>query len=492
MAEDLETTEHTEINKVKDILFTYGELEKITGGIWKGFSASPDKGIIAISTDSRKDCTGTIFFALRGESLDGHDYLDAAASMNASAACISKERASSTRLPEKIPMLVVNDTLKAYQSLANFHRRRLGLKIIALTGSSGKTGTKEILKAILVHSFGNDKVYATDGNTNNHVGVPQNILNFRKNHEYAIIEMGTNHPGEIAVLSKIAEPDHGLIVSIGNAHIEFFGDTDGVATEKSAIFAHMSNSGTAVIPAEGPGTMVLDKVTQKFKTMRFGAESAKSADLQVEYLGGSMTGSSFELFWKSCGLRKKVSWHLTGRHQAMNAGAAVLVANAVGVSPDTAVDALNKGVQIPGMRMRIQERDGITWINDAYNANPDSMRAAIEWLKEATVSPDDRNSRVIIILGDMLEMGKSGPSAHEELLKFTTGTLPGASLIVVGPIMAGAAARLRSNTEISMRDFPDSDEAAKYVKAKLRRGDIIFLKGSRGMKLEKIENMFSR
>ncbi|MFZ2656803.1 MAG: UDP-N-acetylmuramoyl-tripeptide--D-alanyl-D-alanine ligase [Victivallales bacterium] len=468
-------------------LFTYSELGQITGGRWLG-PAFSNPGIIFISTDSRKDCRNSIFFAIKGETLDGHEYLEAAAANNASAICISKSR-QGMKLPEKIPTLIVEDTLKAYQALARFHRKRLGLKVIALTGSSGKTSTKEILKAILVHAYGAEKIYATEGNTNNHVGVPQNLLNLRKNHEYAIIEMGTNHPGEIEVLSQLAEPDHGAIVSIGNAHIEFFGDTDGVAREKSAVFAEMSSSGMAIIPAEGPGVKALDKASSKYRTLRFGSEKAESADLTIKYLGGNMTGSGFELFWKNCELRKTVNWQLTGKHQAMNAGCAILAANALGVSPETASEALNKGVQLPGMRMRVQNRDGITWINDAYNANPESMRAGIEWFHEATSKEAVKGSRIFVVLGDMLEMGEAGPMAHEEILKFVTNHMPHAVLIVVGPIM-GKASKVITSTDISMRDFPDSEEAAKYVKSKIKRGDIIFLKGSRGMKLEKIENIF--
>ncbi len=465
-------------------------MAEVTGGRLIGKSVSEDSGISSVTTDSRKDCTNSIFLAIKGESLDGHDYLEAAAANKAAALCISKEH-QDVRIPQDLPVLVVDDTLKAYQALAAFHRKRLGVKIIALTGSSGKTSTKEILKAILVHAFGAEKVYATEGNTNNHVGVPQNLLKLRKSHEYAIIEMGTNHPGEIEVLGKIAAPDHGLVVSIGSAHIEFFKNTDGIAKEKSAIFANMPASGTAVIPAGGPGSAVLEKQTGGLKVLRFGNENAKNADLKVKYLGGTMDGSRFSLEWRDCGFRREISWHLTGKHQAMNAGAAALAANAVGVSPETASDALCKGVQIPGMRMRVQERDGVTWINDAYNANPESMKAGIEWLHEASAGSVKKDARVFVILGDMLEMGEAGPPAHEDILRLASSLMPGAVIMPVGPIMMKSAEKIR-NADMSLRDFPDSEEAAKYVKAKLRRGDIIFLKGSRGMKLEKIENVFSK
>ncbi|MFA6292628.1 MAG: UDP-N-acetylmuramoyl-tripeptide--D-alanyl-D-alanine ligase [Victivallales bacterium] len=469
-------------------LFTYNEMEKLSGGKWSG-DVNPSAGIDFISTDSRKDCRNSIFFALKGENFDAHDCLGAAAASGAAAFCLSKRRMKGLEIPPKIPVLIVKDTLEAYQKLARQHRKKLDLKLIALTGSSGKTSTKEILKAILVYAFGKDKVYATLGNTNNHFGVPQNLLGLTETHKYAIIEMGSNHPGEIEVLSGIAEPDMGIVVSIGNAHIEFFGSLDGVAKEKSAIFAKMNKSGTAVIPAEGSGSRTLDTATAKFKTLRFGNEKAANADLAVKYLGGDMTGGSFELHWKKCGLRKTVKWQLPGKHQAVNAGGAVLAANALGVSPELAAEALNNGVEIPGMRMRIQVKDGITWINDAYNANPDSMKAGIEWLAEAVAANTSKESRIFVILGDMLEMGDKGPSAHNEILKSAAELIPGCMLIAVGPLMSGAAKDIGVNTDISLRDFPNSEEAAKYVKAKIRRNDVIFLKGSRGMKLEKVENM---
>ena len=470
------------------ILFTYEELEKFTGGKWSG-AVNPGTGIDFISTDSRKDCRNSIFFALKGENFDAHDCLDAATANGTAAFCLSKSRMKEIKIPVDMPVLVVKDTLEAYQALAHQHRKKLDLKLIALTGSSGKTSTKEILRAILVYAFGKDKVYATQGNTNNHVGVPQNLLSLTETHKYAIIEMGTNHPGEIEVLSGIAEPDMGIIVSIGNAHIEFFGSLDGVAKEKSAIFAKMHKSGTAVIPGDGPGSQILAKATEKFKTLRFGNEKAADADLSVKYLGGDMAGGSFELYWKNCELHKTVKWQLPGKHQAVNAGAAVLAANAVGVSPELAAEALNNGVEIPGMRMRVQKKDGITWINDAYNANPDSMKAGIEWLAEAVSANTSKGARIFVILGDMLEMGDAGPAAHNEILKLASELIPDCMLIAVGPLMSEAAKNIGVNTDISLRDFPDSEEAAKYVKTKIRRNDVIFLKGSRGMKLEKIENL---
>jgi UDP-N-acetylmuramoyl-tripeptide--D-alanyl-D-alanine ligase len=469
-------------------LFTFEEMEKASGGEWSG-TVTPGTGIDFISTDSRKNCSNYIFFALKGENFDAHDCLHAAAANGASALCVSKSRMKGLKIPGDIPVLIVEDTLKAYQALAHHHRKKLDLKLIALTGSSGKTSTKEILRAILVHAFGKDKVYATQGNTNNHVGVPQNLLSLTGTHKYAIIEMGTNHPGEIEVLSRIAEPDIGIIVSIGNAHIEFFSNLDGVAKEKAAIFAKMHKSGTAIIPAEGPGTQVLTTATEKFKTLRFGNEKVADADLSVKYFGGDMAVSSFELYWKNCELRKTVKWHLPGKHQAVNAAAAVLAANTVGVSPELAAEALNHGVEIPGMRMHIQKKDGVTWINDAYNANPDSMKAGIEWLAEAVAANTSRESRIFVILGDMLEMGEAGPSAHNEILKFATELIPQCMLIAVGPLMSAASKNIGIRTDISLRDFPDSEEAAKYVKTKIKRNDVIFLKGSRGMRLEKIENM---
>lgn len=464
------------------------EISEICGGkLMNCPEASAGIQFESYSTNTRKNCGGSLFFAFAGEKFDAHDFLHKAIEAGALALCVSEDRYQSLKIPEDIFVLVVKDTLKAYQRLANYHRRKLDLKMIALTGSNGKTSTKEILNHILCHAFGTESVYATEGNTNNHVGVPQNLLNLNEKHKYAIIEMGTNHFGEIEALSEIAEPDIGIIVSIGNAHLEYLIDMDGVAREKSAIFAKMNPSGTAVIPAEGAGTAILDKVADRFKTLRFGSEkSAGKCDVSVKYIGSSLKGSKFEIVWKNCGLRRIVEWPLLGRHQAMNAAAAALGAFAAGIPCETVTEALSGNIRLPGMRTKIQEKDDILWINDAYNANSDSVRAGIEWLADALENEKPKGN-IFIVLGDMLELGESGIKAHKEALEFLSMKIPSAKIITVGSLMKSAESLLPSGTTLKPLNFPDSAQAAIHIRSALHAGDMIYLKGSRGMALERIE-----
>ena len=239
---------------MSDILFTYDEMVEATGGEWfagRGGSQGRGRGVMSVSTSS-KDCRGALFVALKGERVDAHQFLSDAAGAGAAAVCVRRNFPVAD-LPAGVDALRVEDTLAAYQALARFHRRRLkGLKVVALTGSSGKTSTKDILRCVLAAGFGADAVHATEGNTNNHVGVPQNLLRLNGSHRLAIIEMGTNHPGEIAVLTSIAEPDIAIVVSIGHAHLEFFKDTNGVAREKGAIFGCLKRDGNRGVSSRRP------------------------------------------------------------------------------------------------------------------------------------------------------------------------------------------------------------------------------------------------
>lgn len=469
---------------METILFNYNELKTITKGDWL-VPPRNKPGVRSVVTDSRKNCDNSLFIALEGENFDGHHFLKDAVKGGASILCMAKEYAKSVTVSPEIPVLVVDDTLKAYQNLAHFHRKRLkNSTVIALTGSNGKTSTKEILRTVLAAAFGEKYVYATKENTNNHIGVPQNLLNLNEKHRVAIIEMGTNHPGEIEVLSEIAEPDIGLITSIGPAHLEFFKDIKGVAREKAAIFAGFSKTSIAIIPSDSQCAEILESAANPYQILYFG--SGKKADLRIKYLGGNLEESKFELYWSKSKEKRTITWRLPGKHQAINASAAALAATALGIDTDIISDALKQCSVLPGMRMRIRENDGITWINDAYNANPDSMEAAISWLAELVKQSNSRHySRILIFLGDMLEMGRTGLCAHKKLLKFVRKKLPEAVLFAVGTIMSDA---VKNSRDVScVKNFRNSEEAGKYIRGKLKKNDLVFLKGSRGMALEKIE-----
>lgn len=452
---------------------TFQEIADASGGKW----INPPgmlSGINSVKTDSRENCAGSLFVALSGENFDGHNFLRKAAEAGAAALCAETKKLD--KVPENISVIAVESTLEAYQKLALFHRKRLNnLKVIAVTGSNGKTSTKEMLRSIFSHAFGHESVWATEGNTNNQVGVPQNIFHLNENHKIAILEMGTNHNGEIEPLSRIAKPDTAVISFIGKAHIENFGTLGAIAREKCAIFSHLKESGYAVIPDENLEQRILEDEAGKFNVLRFGLSS--KADVRASYLDGNLYGSSFELKFKKSGETKKISWKLSGIHQAVNAAAAACAATALDISADHIASGLQECV-LPGMRMRIMEKNGITWINDAYNANPDSMRSALFWLAEF-INP----AKLILVLGDMLELGNESQEAHFQILRTAVGLFPGVKIVAVGPRMAEASSK--SNAEIIA--FSNSSEAVDKVRGMARKGWSVFLKASRGTKLEIIE-----
>jgi len=447
------------------------ELTKSTNGQWNTVLSS-DFELNGVLTDTRVDCSGALFLALRGENFDAHDFLDTAVAAGAAALCIEKTFADRIMNDWNIPVLLVDDTLAAYQAIANFYKKRFkNLCSVAITGSMGKTSCKEIIRSILVAAVGEDAVYATRSNTNNQVGVPQNLLNVNSKHRFCVLEMGTNHFGEIEPLSRTLEPDVALINSIAPCHLEAFGDLRGVAWEKSKIFTALKANGIAVIPADCPEIDYLLKQTEKFKTMRFGD------DVEVIYHGGNLHGSSIELVFKELGKRMKLDWPLSGAHQASNAAAAATVALSMGIAPDTIAQGLRNCV-LPGMRMKVARINGIDWINDAYNASPESVAAALRWLKEFVNAEN-----LVLVLGDMLELGEASSSQHQKVLRQAFDLFPEAAFILVGPELDRAGRMLN----IPNRCFcSNSDMAKELIKPFLNAGKTVLLKGSRGMKLEKL------
>ena len=279
------------------MFFTCDEILAVTDG--RLVNRFRENGISAVTTDSRQPMRNALFIAIPGEKFDGHDYLAQALANGADLLCI--EEKSISKLPENAPAIVVPFTVAAYRKLAAHHRKKVLPKTIALTGSCGKTSTKEMLRSIFSEAFGSDCVLATEGNTNNQIGVPQNLLKLNENHRWCILEMGTNHHGEIEPLSAAAEPDAALIVSIARCHLENLGSLEGVAVEKSQIFRHLY--GTAVIPEDAPGFEILKKAAKKNSILTFGTPNA---DFYFKYLGGNIRGSSFELIDNRTGKRLKI------------------------------------------------------------------------------------------------------------------------------------------------------------------------------------------
>ena len=419
-------------------------------------------GVSGVFTDTRVSSPGALFVALAGERFDAHNFLDKAVAAGAGALCI--ESAKAHLAPAGIPVLLTENTLEFYQILANFHRCRFPkLKVFGITGSVGKTSVKEMLRAVCTAAAGSEeKVLWTLENTNNQIGVPLNLFRLNARHEYAVLEAGTNHFGEIAPLGRCIAPEVALVNSVAPCHLEFLRDLEGVAEEKSHICDALLPGGTAVFPAQCPQLATLKKNCPG-KVMLFGSEKG---DIRCTYLGGALKGSLVKLTFPG-NVEHTFEMPLSGAHQAMNAAAAATAAYAAGIVPEKIVEGLAKTV-LPGGRSRVYRAGEITVLDDTYNANPVAVTAALKNLKEFA-DPE----KTILLLGEMRELGSAAPAAHAEIRALAEELFLGARRIFVGSSYGETA-------------FPDSLSAAETLKSMLSAGDLLFAKGSRGVALEKI------
>lgn len=455
-----------------DVSFSLHELLRATGGRLVG--DNPPAKVDSVFTDTRESASNALFLAFSGEQFDAHNYLAQAVANGASLLCVEESKLD--RLPAGVPAIAVPSTVTAFQRIARFHRLRFpNLKVILLSGSCGKTSTKESLRAIFTHAMDSISVLATEGNTNNQIGLPQNLLRLNARHRIAILEAGTNHHGELEPLSYCAMPDLAIIVSIAKCHLEFLGSLEGVAQEKSKLFSHLAPGGFAIIPAQCPGQDILARAAASFRTATFGF-SDTDADLTANYLGGNLHGAKFTLTRAATGETVSVQWGIPGRHQAGNAAAAALAALTFGIPFETIAEGLSR-TALPGLRMRVTEHGGASWINDAYNANPDSMAASLNWLSEFA---DPR--KLVLILGDMGELGASSAEGHRSVCALAKHLFHGARFIVVGPHMAAAASEVGLDCTV----YPSAQDAAGSS-IPVEPGSLVFLKASRSTHLELLE-----
>ncbi|MDD3155530.1 MAG: UDP-N-acetylmuramoyl-tripeptide--D-alanyl-D-alanine ligase [Victivallaceae bacterium] len=446
--------------------FTATELAAVTGGHWWN-EISPSRPIEKVVSDSRADCTSGLFAAIAGERFDGHNFLAAARERNATAWLIDETRLDAIpRQGDALPTLVVPDVTTAFGAIGAAHRRKFPeLKLAVVTGSVGKTSVKEMLRAIFTEVCGPEHVLATEGNTNNHLGVPQNLQRLNADIRYAVIECGTSAPGEIAYLGKLVAPSSVAVVnSIAPCHLEKLGSLDGVAAEKGSIFASLGVDGTAVLPEECAGRAILKQSAQGHKILSFGR------DVKGELSSGTLDGSIGTLTFPD-GILRQLAWELTGKHQFVNASAAACAALALGIAPEKIVRGL-AATCLPGMRMKRTGFNGAVLLNDAYNANPASMRSVLEWL-----SSFPERGNFVLVLGDMLELGERQEQYHREILELARTLLPEAKLLAIGP-------RMTSQAPSSVECFPDAASAAARVKELAMPGKVLVFKGSRGLKLE--------
>jgi UDP-N-acetylmuramoyl-tripeptide--D-alanyl-D-alanine ligase len=452
--------------------FTPDELHLATGGRWSG---PPPRDVEGISTDTRTLAPGAAFVALAGESFDGHAFLADAARAGAAAAVVAAGRLA--EVPAGLPALAVEDTLVALGAIARHHRRRFPIPVVGVTGSNGKTTTREMIAEILATR---GPVLRTEGNLNNEVGVPLTLLRLGAGHRAAVIEMGMNHAGEIARLAAIAEPGVGVVTNASAAHLHGLGTVDAVADAKAELWRGLPPSGIAVAGLDDRRLLARAEKTGR-RLVTFSARADAPADVVLlDVLHHGEDGLDFLL---GIGTKEvRVRTPLVGRHNAVNAAAAAAAALALGCTDREIVAGL-AAVHPVGRRLRLERLpSGALLVDDCYNANPASMTAAL-----ATLRPLAGEGRILAALGDMLELGAAEEEAHRELGRQAAATGL-AALATFGPRSRLAHEAALAAGQDASQAFHTEDPAAlaAWVRERLRPGDVLLVKASRGMRLERL------
>jgi len=451
-------------------------LEEIRQAVHGRWLARPDRAevmtVTGVSTDSRTARPGELFVALRGERFDGHRFLADAADAGSPAALVRMDSEPPPQVAANFAGGVIGlpDTTRALGELAGFYRGNVAATVVAVTGSNGKTTVKRMIHHILSRRLSGS---CSPKSFNNSIGVPLTLLGVEGGDDYVVCEIGSSAPGEVAALAKIARPDVAVITSVAPTHLESFQDIERVAVEKASILGQMHDSALAVVWADSE---VLDKALRfhRGRIVRFGV----SASAQLRLTGYAPAGAAqrFELNG-----RLWVDLPMPGRHNAVNALAAIAVAQRLGFTREQAAEAL---ADFPGVEMRLQwidhgrSRTGLTIINDAYNANPASLLAAAEVLAEC------KGKRRVLIAGDMRELGEQARRLHlqagRDIAAMNIDLLIGVGRL--GRYIARAAADAGMSAEV----FSSLRAARAKLAELLRRGDVVLIKGSRAMEMEQL------
>jgi UDP-N-acetylmuramoyl-tripeptide--D-alanyl-D-alanine ligase len=452
---------------------TLAEVAVGTGAMLEAPASVASAGALVVSgysIDSRTIVPGELFFAVRGDRFDGHDFVAAAVEHGAVAAVVARARVTS--LPDAalaVPLLIAEDPLPALQNLAAHVRRQWGRRVVAITGSAGKTTTKEAVAATLSTKF---NVMKSRGNLNNNYGLPLELLSLEPEHEFAIVEMGMNHTGEIAALTRIATPDWGVVTNVGLAHVENFADGQaGIARSKYELVEALPSNGVAFLNCADPYVSQFGR-DFRGRTVYFG--EGPCADPRVVSVDEDMKG--LRVRYSAEGRSGEFMLHLLGAHNASNAIAALAVALEAGVELDAAIAALET-LTAGDKRGQVIEIDGASILNDCYNSNPEALQSMIHTLATRPAR------RRILVAGEMLEMGEQGPALHtacgrvaaEAGLDLVAGVQGNAEYLAAAACKGGVAALF----------LPDAEAAGRWLVENLRAGDVVLVKGSRGVRLER-------
>lgn len=408
-----------------------------------------------VSTDTRNIPTGALFFALKGENFDAHRFLAEAAEAGAGALVVQ----GSANLPEGIPVILVNDTIEALQALAKWYRGELEIPVVAITGSNGKTSTKDLTRSVLSQKF---RVNATLGNLNNHIGLPLTVLATTADDEVGVFEMGMNHAGELAPLCEIGQPDVSIITNVGTAHIEHLGSRKAIAIEKGAVARALSEKGILLLPSD------CDEIDDLRTSTPARVITVGDSEIRAENIVSGESGSDFDLVIDGLGT-VRTSIPVVGRHMISNA----LLAAGAGFVLGLSLKEISTGLvnaELTSGRLRRYPSNGLTVIDDTYNANPESVIAALETLVSL---PGD--GRRIAALGMMAELGSHAVEAYPRIGGIAKDL--GVTLVAVGEDTKSYGANHR---------FETHEEASTWLSNETSPGDIVLFKGSRMAAMDRV------
>jgi len=429
-----------------------------------------DKDILrGVSTDTRRIKGGELFVAIKGQRFDGHNFILDAVSRGAGGILVQEGCIVNPNFKmREISLISVADSIKALGDIANFHRSKFTIPLIGITGSNGKTTTKEMLSAILAKKMGTLKNFGTE---NNNIGVPLTLMRLNPGHKIAVLEMGTNHLGEIRRLSEIAKPSMAVITNIGPSHLEYLKDEDTVFKAKSEILEYLGDNAKVIINGDDD---LLKKAKIRQKIVKFGLN--KSFDFYADDINLEPDGINFKLNGKH-----DINLAFVGRHNIYNALAAIAASWDFGISIDDIREALSE-FRGPNMRMEVKRLGNIKIINDTYNSNPSSMKQAIEALRDMTAK-----GRKILVAGDMLELGTLSGRFHH--LVGRQAAESGIDFIIAVGKLAEHVARGAQEAGMSQKKTKTCNltkEACQAVLNLIKKGDTVLVKGSRAMKMEQI------
>lgn len=437
---------------------------------WAGgklLSGDPAAWISTICTDSRALKAGDLFLALRGENFDGHAFVAEAAKLGAAGAVVEE---APEGLPANFAVIKVGDTLTALQQIAANYRRLLPLKAIVITGSNGKTSTKDFTAAVLQERF---QVIKTEGNLNNHIGLPLTILRAQSSDQIGVFEIGMNHPGEIAPLAKIAQPDVGIITNVGVAHIEFMGSRDAIAQEKGELAAAVGQAGSVILNAGDEYTPAIARRTKANTILcGIGIGNVRASNVRIDG-----DGTSFDLSSGVETVPARIA--VPGEHMVLNALLAIAAGILFGLTPAECATGVGN-VHLTKGRLEQKTIRGIRVLDDTYNANPDSMVAALR-----TLAKMPAEGVRIAVLGKMGELGVESERGHRRVGE-EAGKLGIQCVIGVGEEAAFISSSAKQHGVDKIFQVSSTSEAVGLLRSLAHQGDVVLVKGSRSARMEKI------